>query len=104
MIANTKRNKIAILYICTGKYVQFWEDFFKTAEKFLLNDCEKHYFVFTDSPQIYGEQQNHIHKIKVSALVWPYSTLLRFHLFVNVSVRPVVINFLRPTVREYCNQ
>lgn len=45
----TKMKKIAILYICTGKYDIFWEDFYKTSEKYFLNNSEKHYFVFTDA-------------------------------------------------------
>ena len=94
MIDNIKSNKIAILYICTGKYVQFWEDFFKTAEQFLLTDCEKHYFVFTDSPNIYGEPLDRIHKIIISPLAWPYSTLMRFHMFIMLEKELLLFDYI----------
>ena len=28
--------KLGILYICTGKYDIFWEDFYKSCEKYFL--------------------------------------------------------------------
>lgn len=30
--------KVAILYICTGKYNQFFKGFFESCEKYLLKD------------------------------------------------------------------
>lgn len=44
--------KIAILYICTGRYAQFFDGFYESAEKFLLPGMEKRYFVFTDQEQL----------------------------------------------------
>jgi hypothetical protein len=44
--------KVGILYICTGAYDVFFEGFYHTAEKFLLPNTEKHYFVFTESEKI----------------------------------------------------
>lgn len=44
-------NKVAVLYICTGKYDVFWKDFYISYEKYFLPDCEKHYYVFTDAWQ-----------------------------------------------------
>ena len=34
---------IGILYICTGPYYLFWEDFFKSFEAKFLTDYEKKY-------------------------------------------------------------
>lgn len=74
--------KVGILYICTGKYDIFWQDFYKSSEKYFLNDCEKHYYVFTDSKKIYGTDKNkNIHVIYQESLPWPLATLLRFHIF-----------------------
>ena len=42
--------KVAALYIATGRYTVFWPEFYESAEKYLLKDCEVHYFVFTDDP------------------------------------------------------
>ncbi|MFN8282086.1 MAG: family 6 glucosyltransferase [Chitinophagales bacterium] len=74
--------KVGILYICTGKYDIFWNDFHKSAEQFLLPDSEKHYFVFTDSDNIQSAER--IHKIYQERLGWPKDTLMRFHLFLNI--------------------
>lgn len=71
--------KVAILYICTGRYSRFWNDFYLTSEKFFLNNCEKEYFVFTDGKiDIFNKR---VHKIRQKKLGWPYDTLLRFRMF-----------------------
>jgi hypothetical protein len=75
--------KIAILYICTGKYSIFWDDFFKSSEKFLLPDHEKHYFVFTDSADINTDCR--IHKIFQERRGFPLDSLLRFEMFMTIS-------------------
>ena len=80
----TKMKKIAILYICTGKYDIFWEDFYKTSEKYFLNNSEKHYFVFTDAQSIYEENCDRVHKIYQKTLGWPYNTLMRFNMFKGI--------------------
>lgn len=74
--------QIGILYICTGKYDIFWNDFYKSAEQFLFTNSEKHYFVFTDSASI--QSTDRIHKIYQEKLGWPKDTLMRFHLFLNI--------------------
>ncbi len=77
--------KIAILYICTGKYDIFWKEFYKSSEKYLLPNCEKTYFVFTDAEKIYDEEKNkRIHKIYQENLGWPDNTLKRFHMFWSI--------------------
>lgn len=74
--------KIAILYICTGKYDVFWEGFYRSSEEFFLTNHEKHYFVFTDSTFIKAENDR-IHIIYQESLGWPYNTLLRFQFFLK---------------------
>lgn len=74
--------RVAILYICTGKYDVFWKDFFISAERFFLPNYLKEYFVFTDANLIFGENENsNIHKIFQENLGWPNNTLLRFEMF-----------------------
>lgn len=76
--------KIAALYICTGKYIAFWKDFYKSAEQYLLTGCEVHYFVFTDALKLYGEENNpRIHHCLQEAYVWPFATLRRFEIFLG---------------------
>ena len=74
--------KIGILYICTGKYEVFWNDFYKTAEQFLLPGIEKEYFVFTDSNSI--QSIENIHKVYQEQMGWPNDTLMRYHLFLGI--------------------
>ncbi|GMO69590.1 MAG: hypothetical protein Ta2A_17710 [Treponemataceae bacterium] len=76
--------KIAILYICTGKYYVFWKEFFESCEEYFCTQSEKHYFVFTDCKQIYKENDcSRIHKIFQKNLGWPDNTLQRFHFFLT---------------------
>ncbi len=84
--------KIGILYICTGKYDIFWKDFYLSCEKYLLNDIdengnkkfEKHYFVWTDSKEIFNEDiDNNIYKFYQENLGWPGNTLMRFDMFLS---------------------
>ena len=73
--------KIGILYICTGPYALFWDDFYKSFEKYFLLNTEKHYFVFTDSEEIETDESRRVHVIKIENLPWPLITLMRFHYF-----------------------
>lgn len=80
---NMKKN-IGILYICTGPYVLFWKDFYKSFEKNFLIDYDKQYFVFTDAEEIYGQDSKNVRKIKIESQPWPLITLLRFSTFLKV--------------------
>lgn len=56
--------KVAVLYIATGKYVRLWPGFLESAEKYLLKSCEVEYFVFTDVDHLAEEEDNpRIHRI-----------------------------------------
>lgn len=86
--------KVAILYICTGKYDVFWKDFYMSYEKFFLPDSEKEYFVFTDAESIYCEEQEHVHKIFQESLGWPDNTLKRFHIFLRIKDELVKFDYV----------
>ena len=73
--------KVGILYICTGQYVVFWPEFYRTFREKFLPGCEKTFFVFTDAPAIEGENAGDVRRIPQKALDWPYSSLLRFRMF-----------------------
>lgn len=73
--------KIGILYICTGKYVEFYEEFMKSLDKFLPG-TEKTVFVFTDSEKIQDGIPGQV-KIYQKKLGWPYDTLMRYHMFLT---------------------
>lgn len=75
--------KIGILYICTGNYSIFWDDFYLSCEKNFMPENERHYFVFTDSniPTFDNPNVNIIHQEKLG---WPFDTLKRFNMFLRV--------------------
>ena len=75
--------RIAILYICTGRYTIFWDNFYNSCESFFLKGHERHYFVFTDS-EITNADSNNVHRIEQHRLGWPDDTLKRFHMFSKV--------------------
>ncbi|MES2214567.1 MAG: family 6 glucosyltransferase [Pseudomonadota bacterium] len=78
------KKKIGILYICTGQYAIFWKAFYESMEQYFITDSEKHYFVFTDQPEIaYEKEHPNIHRIFQKNLGWPDNTLLRFEVFLN---------------------
>ncbi|MGN0983590.1 MAG: family 6 glucosyltransferase [Gemmiger sp.] len=75
--------RIAMLYICTGKYTVFWPDFYTSFEEHFLPGCEKTYFVFTDEQALpHGDAQN-VRLLPQEALPWPYSTMKRFSMFLR---------------------
>ncbi len=78
--------KIALLYICTGKYDIFWKDFYLSFEKNFISSAEKHYFIFTDSSDIFDENVNpRIHKTFQKDLGWPMNTLKRYQMFSTIN-------------------
>lgn len=78
------KKKIGIMYICTGPYYLFWEDFYKSFEKNFLPNFEKIYYVFTDSNNIYGENFVNVKKYNLDNQPWPLITLLRFSTFLKI--------------------
>lgn len=72
--------RIGILYICTGKYNQFFSGFYESSEKyFLRNQAQKHYFVFTDDMQL--SNAGNVTLIKKECKGFPFDSLFRFEMF-----------------------
>lgn len=87
--------KIAILYICTGRYYIFWKTFYKSAEKYFLKDVEKHYFVFTDfEGKLVGESSGKITRIHQTKMGWPFDTLLRFQVFLKAETQLKAFDYI----------
>lgn len=86
--------KIGILYIVTGRYICFWEDFYKTAKEFLFKNHEVHFFVITDAENIYGEEDNFVHKCKYEALKWPYSVMKKFEALLSVKEKAILMDYV----------
>lgn len=77
-----KKIKVALLYIAIGRYSVFWEYFYQSAEKFLLTECDKHYFIFTDNSQLFIN--DNVTRVQQEKLGWPYDTLMRFDFFLSI--------------------
>lgn len=87
--------RIAILYICTGKYSVLWKEFYESFESLFLPHCQKDYYVFTDAKIIEFEKDNcRIHRIYQEALPWPYPTLLRFRMFLSIKNELSVYDYI----------
>lgn len=76
--------KLAVLYICTGKYEIFWNQFHSECEKSFYPEINKHYFVFTDSQTIIQSKDETVTAYYQIKTGWPYDTLLRFQWFMSI--------------------
>lgn len=74
--------RIAILYICTGKYSSFFEGFYKSTEEYLLQGHHKHYFVWSDDDDLAYGLQN-VTLIHRDCLGFPQDSLFRFEMFLQ---------------------
>ena len=87
-MSDINQKTVAVLYIATGRYTVFWKYFYESAEKYLLNNCLKHYFVFTDnSEDIAGKSRGNVTCIQQNKLGWPFDTLMRFDIFLSIKGR-----------------
>lgn len=73
---------IAILYICTGKYNQFFDGFYKSAMQYLLPDYEKTFFVWTDNDHI-ADNLNNVRIIHKECAGFPFDSLFKFEIFLS---------------------
>lgn len=75
--------KIAVLYICTGKYNQFFDGFYQSCEKFFLfGRAEKEYFVWTDDDTI-GKGLSNVHVYHKECAGFPADSLFRFEIYLQ---------------------
>ena len=72
------RTQIAILYICTGKYNQFFHEFYTSCERYFLVDqaINKQYFVWTDDVSLCNA--DNVHLIYHACQGFPADSLFRF--------------------------
>lgn len=84
---------VGILYICTGRYIQFWDEFYKSSQQYLMPETEKVYFVFTDGElNTYGN--TNVHKVYQEQLAFPYPTLYRFRFFLKVEQQLAALDYV----------
>jgi len=71
--------KVAIIFIGTNKYINFFPAFYESLKKYFIPKTRKDFFVFTDrieSPFLIGKEDIIITDVKNKD--WLFSTLLRF--------------------------
>lgn len=78
--------KIAIVYICTGDYSIFWNNFYETSEQYFYPSIDKDYFVFTDNDKLISQLEplSNVKAYFQKRAGWPYDTLLRFNTFCTI--------------------
>ena len=74
--------KIGILFTATGKYFDFFDQFFRSIETNFLKGYSKTYFLFTDLDP--HQFPSNIKVIKISFLGFPGDTLQRYHRYVSI--------------------
>lgn len=74
-----KISSTGILYLCTGKYELFFDDFYQSFEEKFLPGAQKRFFVFTDSERLKTKYKNceNIRFFNIEHKGWPLGTLLR---------------------------
>ena len=70
---------VAIIFIGTNKYLNFFPKYYETCEELLFPGVKKQYYVFTDGGIVGDEIPDHITAIKIPHKEWPSITLERFH-------------------------
>lgn len=75
--------KIAILYICTGKYNLFFNGFYESAMLNLLPNVDKTFFVWSDDDNL-GDNLSNVIVIHKECAGFPADSLFRFELFMQV--------------------
>ena len=74
--------KLAVIFIGTGKYLNFLPTWYESCEKYLAPNTDKTYFAFTDG-ELEGLPDN-IHPFSQEHLPWLYITLYRFGTILKV--------------------
>lgn len=75
--------KVAILYICTGRYACFFPGFYESAERCLLPEARKHYYVWTNDDAL-ADGLDNVTLIHKECAGFPADSLFKFDLFLQV--------------------
>ena len=81
-MSNINIKTIGVLLTATGRYVDFIDQFYTSAERYFFKDIAKHYFLFTD--QEYSPPPN-VSVIPVRGRGFPGDTLYRYHRFLQIA-------------------
>ena len=78
------KEKVGVLYICTGPYSILWKQFYDSMNHNLMPETDKTFYVFTDAERIYKEEEPNVVRIYIDSQPWPLITLLRFYIFLRI--------------------
>lgn len=70
--------KLAVIYICSGAYKVFWQEFYHSAERYFATGMERTYFVFTDDKDIIDARQPAVQTYYTKKCGWPYDSMMRW--------------------------
>lgn len=84
---------LAILYICTGKYNQFFSGFYDSAMRFLLPNVEKTFYVWTDDDKL-AEGCSNVRVIHKECAGFPADSLFRFEMFLQAEAELKKFDYL----------
>ena len=84
--------RIAVLYICTGRYNIFFESFYRSCEKYFIPNSEKTYFVFSDHEEI--AHYSNVRFCYKKCEGFPLDSLFRFRTFLSVEDELIKFDYL----------
>lgn len=82
---------IGILYVGIGKYIKLWDDFYTSCEQKFCCNCQKSYFVVTDS---YLTPQPNVTVIPQDDLGWPGNVVFRYLFFLRIKEQLAHFDYL----------
>ncbi|MCP4403197.1 MAG: hypothetical protein GY801_38555 [bacterium] len=77
---------VAIIFIGTGKYIDFFKKYYETNKSLFLPKTKKTYFVFTDNANHadLGFKEDVV-PVHTERMPWPFPTLFRFRYIAGIS-------------------
>jgi hypothetical protein len=76
---------LAIIFIGTNKYFQYFKDYYESFEKFFLPETTKHFFVFTNVTSENLNLKNNISTIFTEHEKWPLPSLNRYKYIFSIA-------------------
>ena len=85
IIGKSGRNemKIGVLCIATGRYICFWDEFYKSAKQFLFPEDNVHFFVYTDATEIEHQDNTDVTKLFAQSSKWPISVCDKYAILLS---------------------
>lgn len=75
---------VAIVTIALGQYDRFFAGWYEAIQYYFLSDCTRHYYVFTDNPNLTYLDCEYCTVIPQENLGWPGNTRDRFDMFLRI--------------------